>query len=143
MSRKPMDCASAAGRLKAWLDGEVDPGTAEDLARHVADCPACRSIQDDYRAIGALLCRAAEAPAPEPRLLRIRRGVEGARRERLDLIRLLRRVTAAAAAILIISAAFFAWDVATDSHRRAESASSRHDVALEIVFMAPSIVNGY
>lgn len=113
------------------------------MARHVADCPACRDIRDDYRAIGELLRLAADAPAPEPRLLRIRRSVEGARRERTDLIRVLRRVTAAAAAVLLLSAAFFAWDVATDSHRAAESASSRHDAALEIVFMAPSIVKGY
>jgi predicted anti-sigma-YlaC factor YlaD len=140
---KTLDCESSSRLLKAWLDGEVDPATAEALGRHVAGCPACRAVRDDYAAIGALLRRAAVLPPPDVSIGDVMRRVAEGGRERVQVIRYLKRVTAAAAAVLILSTAFLFWDAAAGKVRTMESESVRHDAALEIVFSVPPVVGEY
>ncbi len=43
-----LTCAQARDRASDLLDGELSPGLAEELARHVAICPTCPAL---YRAL--------------------------------------------------------------------------------------------
>lgn len=48
-----MNCNHMRQVLDAWLDGEIDRGTAADIEQHLAQCPACdarRQARDDLRA---------------------------------------------------------------------------------------------
>jgi hypothetical protein len=68
------------GRLKAWLDDELDGGAAADMAAHLATCPDCRAEEAALRRAGATvrgaLARldpaAAEGSPLEPALARAR-----------------------------------------------------------------------
>ncbi len=41
--------------LSAWIDGEIDPGTARTIASHVAECATCRREVEQMRALSASL----------------------------------------------------------------------------------------
>lgn len=140
---KTFDCESSTRLLKAWIDGEVDAPTADALGRHVAGCSACRVARDDYASIGALVRRAALGPAPDVSIDGVMRRVASRGRERIEVIRSLKRITAAAAAVLLLSTAFLFWDAAAGNVRSTESETVRHDAALEIVFSVPPVAGDY
>ncbi len=44
-----MQCRDAQRKLSADMDGELDPVSSGSLTRHVAQCPICREMADDFR----------------------------------------------------------------------------------------------
>ena len=50
-------------RLSDYIDGELDPRQHSEVAAHLAQCPACREIANDLRAVAA---RAASLPDLRP-----------------------------------------------------------------------------
>ena len=56
------DCERALELISAELDGELTDGESAWLEAHLADCPDCRALADDFAAMHRLL----PALAPEP-----------------------------------------------------------------------------
>jgi hypothetical protein len=50
-------------RLSDYIDGELDPRQHSEVAAHLAQCPACREVANDLRAVAA---RAASLPDMAP-----------------------------------------------------------------------------
>lgn len=44
-----MDCRQIRGLLPAYLDGELSDATRAEIEAHLADCPSCRRVANDYR----------------------------------------------------------------------------------------------
>jgi len=55
--RQSMDCQKTLEVLQAYLDGEVDEGTAEKVARHLVRCAPCERESATYNRIKASLRR--------------------------------------------------------------------------------------
>jgi anti-sigma factor RsiW len=55
-----MTCARTRQLLDAWIDGELDPVTSDELGRHIATCPACAKLRADRE----LLSSRVRASAP-------------------------------------------------------------------------------
>lgn len=86
-------------RLSAYLDDEVSPDERRLLDRHVMECSACARELARLRAIGRFLRAGAGAELSPEALGRLRhRVIEQPRR---GLVRLVTRLTAAAAAVLL------------------------------------------
>ena len=45
--------------LDGWLDGELDPATGEEIARHVAQCPGCLALRSERERLRTSLRAAA------------------------------------------------------------------------------------
>jgi hypothetical protein len=56
-----MDCKQFLNQLDAWLEGEKPP----DAEAHAADCPNCRAVVEDFRAI-ASAASVLRDESPEP-----------------------------------------------------------------------------
>ncbi len=61
-----MKCKEAEKRLLRSLDERLNPEEREVLERHLSDCPACRRVEGEYKALGRLLQRS-DAFGPLPR----------------------------------------------------------------------------
>jgi anti-sigma factor RsiW len=59
-----MQCRDAQEVLNALIDGEVVGGQQEAAAAHVAGCPLCTKLTNDYRRIGERLRAVAYVPPP-------------------------------------------------------------------------------
>lgn len=57
------DCYRVAKVLQAYLDGEVDAVTAEDVADHLEHCRLCGLEAGTYRAIKAAIASGAQSTA--------------------------------------------------------------------------------
>lgn len=44
-----LNCRNIVELLGEYLDGELDPATAEALRAHMADCPECTAFVNTYR----------------------------------------------------------------------------------------------
>ncbi|HTK13049.1 MAG TPA: anti-sigma factor [Xanthobacteraceae bacterium] len=44
-----MQCDEAGGLINALIDGELDAVHARDVEAHIAQCPRCAALRDDYR----------------------------------------------------------------------------------------------
>ena len=66
-----MRCEEARAHLSAFIDGELTNGQREAVATHVAGCPACAALADDYRKLGPALRAAAYERAPPDLMTRI------------------------------------------------------------------------
>ena len=64
-----MTCLRTRQMLDGWLDGELDPATGEQMARHVAQCPDCLALRDARGQLRATL-RAAAPRFAAPSALR-------------------------------------------------------------------------
>ncbi len=53
-----MQCLKTDSRLSAWMDGELEPGAASDVAAHVEACAECADFVD--------ACRSVPLPDVEP-----------------------------------------------------------------------------
>ncbi len=61
----PVEHLRARRIVDAWVDGELDPGAAERVDRHVHRCPRCHAAADAARRIKqSLRRRANRAPRP-------------------------------------------------------------------------------
>ncbi len=58
-----MQCRDAAEFVSAFVDGEVADEGQRAAAAHIASCPTCSALADDYRAIGRQLADGYQ-PAP-------------------------------------------------------------------------------
>jgi anti-sigma factor RsiW len=67
------DCSAMAGRLDAWLDGELDPAEAAEVADHVTTCTNCRAEAD---AIRSILTEARALPRSLPPARELWAGIE-------------------------------------------------------------------
>lgn len=45
----PTDCRELFARLSEYLDGELPPGTCEELQAHLARCPPCQAFARTLR----------------------------------------------------------------------------------------------
>jgi anti-sigma factor RsiW len=63
--------------LDAWFDRELDGGTQAEVAVHLGRCPDCAALNEDRKALRALIARAApRARAPADLLRGIRLAVD-------------------------------------------------------------------
>ena len=140
---KNTDCRSVGGRLKAWLDGELDASLVHEVETHLTSCAACRRMADDFSKISRRLRLAAETdllPATPVGALGARFSSEW--RERVRLIRALQKVAAAAALVLISTSAVLVWQDSFaplwgPSGTEGDTASLRRDSVMEIVLSDP------
>ena len=86
-------------RISAWHDGELPPPEAQELAQHVAECPACRHELDSLGGLSRWLSSAPIPEIPAAALSRLRYGFRP-QRDRA-ILRTARALTAVAAAVLI------------------------------------------
>ncbi|MBA3850326.1 MAG: hypothetical protein C0502_10095 [Opitutus sp.] len=105
-----MNCRQATPLLSAARDGALSPEQRAGLARHVAECAACRQLQAEFAAaMAALRTDAARAAVPDAdeewRLLRARLSAPAKRTRRLAPVAWFTLPLAAAAALALV---FFA-----------------------------------
>ncbi len=68
-----MDCRQTQNLMDSYLDGELELASHLEIERHVADCPACREIFENRRALsGAIRANAAYHTAPAATAARVR-----------------------------------------------------------------------
>lgn len=121
-----MDCTAAQIALSAWLDGELSPQEAQELQEHLAGCPRCRALREEFTALSDLL-REAPAPAVPPALkeqvmanLPPQEGPKG----KLISVQWKRwGAMAAVAAIVIAAAVWFRFPTATKKDASADLAA--------------------
>lgn len=58
-----IECEEAIVLLGSFEDGELAPPEMQEVARHLAGCPACEAALADYRSIGSLLREHVAEPA--------------------------------------------------------------------------------
>ncbi len=58
-------CAEVMNVLQSYLDGEVDSGTARDVAGHLESCQDCDVESETYRRIKSTLASRAEPVDPD------------------------------------------------------------------------------
>jgi anti-sigma factor RsiW len=100
-----MRCKKVTPLIKAWLDGELEPGRAVPVEQHVAGCPPCRALAADFGEVSLAVRSFASGPVPplDVRAVVLRsRQVE---RESALVITSLRRIAAAAAVVFFLSGA--------------------------------------
>lgn len=59
-----MRCTTAKKWISEYVDGELDSGRRTRLEEHMAGCPDCRKLAQDFRKIAG---RAPHVPSPDPR----------------------------------------------------------------------------
>jgi anti-sigma factor RsiW len=57
-------CKKVYRQLADFLEGELDPALAADLARHLEHCDDCRIIVDTTRRTIEIYCHCEPAPLP-------------------------------------------------------------------------------
>ena len=78
-----MHCAEIRNQIGALRDGELGPTKADEVERHVAECPSCARRSEALAALGDRLKDPSLAYAPSPELVpRIRTAVAWEARER-------------------------------------------------------------
>jgi anti-sigma factor RsiW len=63
-----MSCARTRQLLDAWIDHELDPATGDELAEHLASCPACTTLHEERSSLAALVRAGAPRFAAPPAL---------------------------------------------------------------------------
>ena len=96
-----MTSCNHESRLHLLHDGEGAPDDISALEQHVRDCPACAAELRRLRALSGLLTGAGAPNMPADALARVRGAVVARDARRLEALRVLRRLTAAAAVVLL------------------------------------------
>jgi len=110
---------------------ETDGRERDEVTRHIASCPACSKLAREDRQIRGLIRLGAPqseslvTPAPGIVLRRIRQEC----REEVSLIRILRKVAAAAALLFLGSAILIAWNV-SNLPRKVEAETSIQEITI-------------
>jgi len=68
-------CREVIRKLSEYLDGELDPALAEELARHLEHCEDCRLVVDTTRKTIELYCNSEPAQLPDELRQRLNRTV--------------------------------------------------------------------
>jgi len=72
-----MECKQSQEYMSAYLDGELGPSESAQLSAHLEECRQCRSMQDELRALRALVAGGATRyAAPEHLKHRIRAAIK-------------------------------------------------------------------
>ena len=88
--------------LKSWIDGELEPEQAADVAAYLKSNPRAQAKVSDYRRVAAVIRKVAKVtPIPMPRPVVIRRRALRREQEERQVIQWLQRLTAAAAILLV------------------------------------------
>ncbi len=88
--------------LKSWIDGELEPEQAAEVAAYLKANPRAQAKVSDYRRVAAVIRKVAKAaPIPMPRPDVIRRRALRREQEERQVIQWLQRLTAAAAILLV------------------------------------------
>jgi len=74
-----LTCEGLIRKLSEYLDGELDPGLAEELTRHLQHCEDCSLVVDTTRKTIQMYCNAEPAPLPDE----VRRQLDRALAEKL------------------------------------------------------------
>ena len=70
-----MVCREVIRKLSEYLDGELDPTLAQELARHLEHCEDCGLVVDTTRKTIELYCNSEPAPIPDELRERLNRTV--------------------------------------------------------------------
>ena len=62
-----MNCETCQARIDDFVDGTLDPSAERQLVAHIATCPECRAMADDFKAI-RLTARRLNRPVPPERV---------------------------------------------------------------------------
>jgi len=65
MTTSPVSCESLLTQMSAYLDGDLNAATCEQIELHAQTCPACAKVIADFRATTGLCRSAADAPLPD------------------------------------------------------------------------------
>jgi len=74
-----LTCRKVIQQLSEFLDGELDPGLAEQLARHLEHCEDCKLVVDTTRKTIEIYCNTEPMDLPPA----VRERLERALAERL------------------------------------------------------------
>jgi len=113
-----MKCEQVTSQLSAYMDGELPPQQAEEVRRHLAECPACA---EEYRLLSQTwdILLADAAPEPSPGFTqrfwqKVRAQEQAAPRPARMLLRLLKWAPAMAAGFAV---AFLAGWLSAGGHK--------------------------
>jgi len=107
--------------VSAYHDGELPPADAVRLEAHHAQCPVCARELSELRSLSGALKNVSVPNAPGNVMERLHETAAGARE--LAVITMAKRLTVAAAAVLIVSAAL-TWAVTRGSGPPSAGANS-------------------
>lgn len=62
----PGDCKEIFAMLSEYLDAELQPGTCEQLERHLSDCPPCIEFMESLKRTVQFCRQEAVAETPPP-----------------------------------------------------------------------------
>jgi anti-sigma factor RsiW len=136
-SSRSFGCPSAQ-RLRAWMDGELEPRLEAEVSLHVGLCAKCRSQAHEERRVARMLRSGAMVLAGRSPRLDARRILERSRRAReqeAQTVGFLKRISAAAALLIVASGMAIAWHDAGGS-RQAEATTSIRAFAARTAGMA-------
>jgi anti-sigma factor RsiW len=127
-----------AERLKAWLDGELDPSSSIEVERHWSGCEDCRAAVEEYRRISERLREWAGRPVPMPDAAAIRLQAKTVDLEERRLVHIMKRVAAAAAVFLAMASILAWWTFSPPANPWASpGVSPDRDAVLELVIRDP------
>ena len=70
-----MNCKDTLNQLSEFLDGELDPGLAEALKKHLGACPDCKVVVDTTKKTVELFCGAEPLTLPADVSERLQRAL--------------------------------------------------------------------
>lgn len=73
MTERALSCEEVLHHIFAYLDGELDAATGEDIERHLEVCRGCFSRAEFERRLKSRLAEAAATGAPDALRKRIQR----------------------------------------------------------------------
>ena len=112
------DCLKIQEMISAMLDGELSESDRDAIEKHIASCPECAAMYDDFTALsGEFEESLAEVPAGLH--TKIMKGVRTSQKPKKPVLTLLRPYMSAAACLVVIVGAVLA---VGDSRKSADSA---------------------
>lgn len=119
-------------RLKAWLDHELPPDAARRVEAALAGSPALRDEVDDYRWLSRAIREGGDGAAPVPDVDRILSRARMFDRSEERVVRVLRRVVYATAAVMVLSVSWIAASLA-DAQWRSKASAQGTDGLVELI----------
>jgi len=102
-----MNCEKYQELISCLFDGEINPEEKIELEKHIASCPQCRAIYEDFTALSHMMDESM-AEMPDSLHEKIMSGVRSAKKAKKPAIIRLRPYMAAAACFVVVIGAVFA-----------------------------------
>ncbi len=102
-----MNCQKYQELISCLIDGELSDAEKARLENHIASCPECRAMYEDFAALSCMMDGGMEE-VPDSLHDKIMSGVKAAKRAKKPLIIRLRPYMAAAACLVVAVGAVFA-----------------------------------